>query len=163
MVEYKSAEQKDDIIRTSSLTEVTLLLTGYEGSLCTIAFDPKGELLVSGSFNMTCTSWNSTGNFENLNILCLSHKNAILDMSWSHNLDFITTALVNKTIGWCNFYASQRIKRFVNYDSIVNTADTCHAETSSPNIIVSSSDDSTARMWDTRISSNHVSIFQHEY
>eukprot|EP00540_Astrosyne_radiata_P005490 CAMPEP_0116858176 /NCGR_PEP_ID=MMETSP0418-20121206/21006_1 /TAXON_ID=1158023 /ORGANISM="Astrosyne radiata, Strain 13vi08-1A" /LENGTH=88 /DNA_ID=CAMNT_0004492027 /DNA_START=25 /DNA_END=287 /DNA_ORIENTATION=+ len=41
-------------IRTSSLLEPTMHLTGHKGSVYGLAFDPTGEILVSGSFDMKC-------------------------------------------------------------------------------------------------------------
>lgn len=44
-------------IRTSSLTEPTMKLSGHKGSVYCLAYDPLGELLCSGSFDSTCLLW----------------------------------------------------------------------------------------------------------
>lgn len=44
-------------IRTSSLTEPTMKLSGHKGSVYCLAYDPLGEVLCSGSFDSTCLLW----------------------------------------------------------------------------------------------------------
>ena len=45
-------------IRTSSLAEPTMKLSGHKGSVYCLAYDPQGEVLCSGSFDSTCLLWN---------------------------------------------------------------------------------------------------------
>ena len=44
-------------IRTSSLAEPTMKLSGHKGSVYCLAYDQQGEFLVSGSFDSTCLLW----------------------------------------------------------------------------------------------------------
>eukprot|EP00984_Skeletonema_dohrnii_P018217 scaffold8450_cov76-Skeletonema_dohrnii-CCMP3373.AAC.1 len=71
-------------IRTSSLASPTMKLSGHKGSIYTLAYDPPGEILCSGSFDSTCLLWNASGNCENFNVLS-GHKNAILDCKFTNN------------------------------------------------------------------------------
>jgi len=169
----KDYTRNNEAIRTSSLTEPTIHLTGHKGSVYSLAFDRRGEILCSGSFDMTCMLWNvSSGNCENFNMLYPNHKNAVLDVKWSHDSEFIATASADKTIGWYDSYTCQRIKRFMNHDGIVNAIDTpgvsstdSSASSNSSSLIASASDDGTARLWDARLSSRDhlISTFEHEF
>ena len=49
--------QQHDKIRTSSLAEPTMKLSGHKGSVYCLAYDPQGEVLCSGSFDSTCLLW----------------------------------------------------------------------------------------------------------
>lgn len=44
-------------IRTSSLAEPTMKLSGHKGSVYCLSYDPHGEILCSGSFDSTCLLW----------------------------------------------------------------------------------------------------------
>jgi len=160
--------RKDEVIRTSSLTEPTIQLTGHKGSVYSLAFDRTGEVLCSGSFDMTCMLWNvASGNCENFNVLYPNHKNAILDVKWSNDSEHIITASADKTLGWYDAYTGERLKRFT-HDAIVNSLDTPKSDNDNSNsckLLASASDDRTARLWDARLSSrNHcVQTIQHEF
>ena len=110
-------------IRLSSLTANTMKLTGHRGSVYCLAYDPTGENLVSGSFDMKCLLWNAGGDCENYNIL-EGHKNAVLDVAWSSDSEFIATASADKTIGWFDAPTGVRVKRFQGHSGIVNAVDT---------------------------------------
>ena len=144
-------------IRTSSLSQPTMKLTGHKGSIYSLAYSPDGECLVSGSFDMTCLLWNASGSCENFNILEKGHKNAILDVKWSCDSDYIVTASADKNLAWWDASTGQRIKRFQGHDGIVNAVDTLRT---SPKLSVSVSDDKTARLWDAR-TKGHVTSFEH--
>jgi hypothetical protein len=49
--------QNDNNIRTSSLAEPTMKLSGHKGSVYCLSYDLQGELLCSGSFDSTCLLW----------------------------------------------------------------------------------------------------------
>jgi len=50
-------DQHNGNIRTSSLAEPTMKLSGHKGSVYCLAYDPQGEMLCSGSFDSTCLLW----------------------------------------------------------------------------------------------------------
>ena len=50
-------ENSNNNIRTSSLAEPTMKLSGHKGSVYCLAYDPQGEMLCSGSFDSTCLLW----------------------------------------------------------------------------------------------------------
>ena len=44
-------------VRTSSLAQPTMKLSGHKGSVYCLAYDPQGEVMCSGSFDSTCLLW----------------------------------------------------------------------------------------------------------
>lgn len=50
-------QQNDNKVRTSSLVEPTMKLSGHKGSVYCLSYDLQGELLCSGSFDSTCLLW----------------------------------------------------------------------------------------------------------
>ena len=50
-------ENQNNNIRTSSLAQPTMKLSGHKGSVYCLAYDPQGEMLCSGSFDSTCLLW----------------------------------------------------------------------------------------------------------
>ena len=61
MTLYAPPLEDDDvqpnIIRTSSLAEPTMKLSGHKGSVYCLSYDPQGEVLCSGSFDSTALLW----------------------------------------------------------------------------------------------------------
>mmetsp|Transcript_22017 Transcript_22017/g.37570 ORF Transcript_22017/g.37570 Transcript_22017/m.37570 type:complete len:359 (-) Transcript_22017:91-1167(-) len=137
-------------IRTSSLASPTMKLSGHKGSIYTLAYDPPGETLCSGSFDSTCLLWNASGNCENFNVL-LGHKNAILDCKFTNNGEKVITASADYNLGVYDVRTGERLKRFMGHEGIVNAVGV--AKDGSPCLAVSASDDRTCRMWDTRVRS----------
>jgi Prp8 binding protein len=158
VVQYAPAAG-DGSIRTSSLDQPTMKLTGHKGSVYALQYDPMGESLVSGGFDMTCLLWNASGSCENYNIL-EGHKNAILDVKWSADSEHVVTASADKMLGWFHANTGQRVKRFQGHAGIVNAVDT--AKTSTAPLVVSASDDKTCRLWDARIRGETGSLV-HDY
>jgi len=155
VVEYNANSN----VRTSSLDQPTMKLTGHKGSIYGLEFNPTGETLASGGFDMVCLLWNATGSCMNYNVL-KGHKNAILDLAWSSDSDYVVTASADKTLGWFHANTGTRVKRFQGHSAIVNAVDT--AKTSTSPILVSGSDDKSAKLWDARIRGETGSL-EHNY
>jgi WD40 repeat protein len=58
-------------IRTSSLAEPTMKLSGHKGSVYCLSYDPQGEILCSGSFDSKCLLWK--GEFPCLPCILSAH------------------------------------------------------------------------------------------
>jgi len=152
-------QQQNGNIRTSSLAEPTMKLSGHKGSVYCLSYDPQGEMLCSGSFDSTCLLWKAGGNCENLNVLS-GHKNAILDVCFTNDSEKIITASADYNLGIYDSNTGERIKRFMGHEGIVNAVDVCREGSAS--LAVSASDDCTARLWDTRVRGD-VGRFEDEY
>lgn len=135
-------------IRTSSLVSPTMKLSGHKGSIYTLAYDPLGEVLCSGSFDSTCLLWNASGTCDNFNVLS-GHKNAILDCKFSNNGEKVITASADYNLGVYDVRTGDRLKRFMGHKGIVNAV--AVPKDGSPCLAVSASDDRTCRLWDTRV------------
>lgn len=151
------ADQYDDMtgdnmaggpIRTSSLDAPTMKLTGHKGSVYCLAYDPAAQVLCSGSFDMTCLLWSATGNCANFNVLS-GHKNAVLDCKFAADSEHIVTASADKNLAWWDANTGSRVKRFMGHEGIVNAVDTVRSGPAP--LVVSGSDDRTARIWDSRV------------
>jgi len=151
----------DESIRTSSLDEPTMKLTGHKGSVYALSFDPRGDALVSGSFDNTCLLWDASRQLNNFNIL-VGHKNAVLDVKWSHDSERVVTAGADKVLMWWDPSRGERIKRFLGHEGIVNSVDSAKEGGPSPSLLVSGSDDKTSRLWDARVRGD-VGKLEHEF
>ena len=54
---FMQSQNDNNNIRTSSLAEPTMKLSGHKGSVYCLSYDLQGELLCSGSFDSTCLLW----------------------------------------------------------------------------------------------------------
>ena len=135
-------------IRTSSLSEPTMKLAGHGGSVYCLAYDPAGEVLCTGSFDTTCLLWEAGGSCRNLNVL-RGHKNAVLDVGFSADSGRIVTASADRTVAYWDAMTGERIRRFQGHGGIVNAVAAARDPASGP-LLVSGSDDRTARIWDGR-------------
>lgn len=147
-------------IRTSSLASPTMKLSGHKGSVYCLAYDPRGEVLCSGSFDSTCLLWNAGGTCTNFNILS-GHKNAILDVKFTNDSEKVITASADYNCGVYDVTTGDRIKRFMGHKAIVNAVSVC-GEGGSPYLAVSASDDRTSRLWDTRVR-GEVGVLEDKY
>lgn len=134
-------------IRTSSLASRTLKLTGHSGSVYGLAYCPRGELMVSCSFDKTCLLWNHQScDYENLNVLS-GHKNAVLDVQFLQE-NTVVTASADTTCAAYDVNTGQRLQRGLSHDGIVNALSTSPSDR---NVWATASDDGHARLWDIRV------------
>jgi len=153
--------EENGMIRTSCLSSPTLRLTGHKGSIYALAYDPTGECLCSGSFDMQCYLWNAgSGTYENYNVLTPSHKNAVLDLSWSTDAEQLITGSADTTVGLFDAATGTRVRKFIDHSGIVNAVD---ASKGNASLICSGSDDKTSKVWDSRVSRKHVLSLDHSY
>ncbi|GIX64385.1 U5 snRNP-specific 40 kDa protein, putative [Babesia caballi] len=74
--------------RTSGLKAPVLLLTGHDGEVYCLEFSGNGQLLASGAKDKSILLFEVYGECRNIGVLS-GHKNAILELHWSANSDFL--------------------------------------------------------------------------
>jgi Prp8 binding protein len=144
---------------TTSLAAPTMRLTGHTGSVYTLAYDPTGTTLASGSFDKKVLLWNTeSGDCENYNVL-EGHKNAVLDLKFLQD-DVLVTASADKTLGAWDTNTGQRLKKCTAHTGIVNSVDVAQGG----DVFCSASDDATVKLWDVRVSKGGLTAsLPHDY
>jgi len=132
-------------LRTSSLQEPIMLLSGHGGAVHSGQFNHDGSVIASASFDRDVFLWSSKGNCANFAVLS-GHGGAILEVHWSADSKEIYTASTDKTAGVWDAEAGTRIRRLRGHTSYVNSC--CPARDSQA--LVTGSDDGTIKIWDTR-------------
>mmetsp|Transcript_18742 Transcript_18742/g.30815 ORF Transcript_18742/g.30815 Transcript_18742/m.30815 type:complete len:340 (-) Transcript_18742:702-1721(-) len=133
--------------RTSSLEAPIMLLTGHGGEIFTLRFSPNGKVLASGSFDKCIFLWNVQSECKNFSVL-KGHSSAVLELKWSTDGSTIFSASADKTVGVWDPEIGRRIKKLTDHGSYVNS---CCPARRGPPVLVSGSDDNTARTWDLRV------------
>lgn len=146
--------------RTSSLPAPELTLTGHEGAVYGIAFDPQGQHLASAGLDRKIFLWDlfpksgaESEGCVNYNVLS-GHKNAILQLLWS-NANQLITCSADRTIALWDSQQGTRIRKYHEHSDIVNAV-ACDGE---GKVIASASDDCSTILWDVRSKTSVASAF----
>lgn len=132
--------------RTSSLQSPIMLLTGHHSAIYTMKFNPSGTVVASGSHDKEIFLWNVQGDCKNFMVL-KGHKNAVLDLHWTTDGTQIISASPDKTLRAWDIETGKQIKKMAEHSSYVNS---CCPSRRGPPLVVSGSDDGTAKLWDMR-------------
>jgi len=145
--------------RTSKLSSPIMQLTGHKGEVYTVKFDSTGNLLASGSFDKDIFLWNVYGEeCKNYSVL-RGHKGAILELHWSTDSLEIYSASTDKTIGVWDVENNILLKRIREHKAFINS---CCPARRGPPLIASASDDTTSRVFDTRVKASTLT-FKHKF
>jgi len=123
-----------------------------------VKFDPSGKFLASGSFDKRIMLWDVYGESTNFGVLA-GHKNAVLEVHWSDDSSHVYSASADCTASMWDVSALRRVRRYTEHQSFVNS---CCVSRTNPQLLVSGSDDKTAKVWDTR-SKRSTNSFEHKY
>ncbi|CAG8546055.1 5254_t:CDS:10 [Paraglomus brasilianum] len=132
--------------RTSGLQAPIMLLTGHQGEVFSVRFDPSGQHVASGSFDRNIFLWNTYGDCKNYGLL-KGHSGAIMELHWSRDSSKIFSCATDKTLGVWDVTTGERIKRFKGHQSFVNSMSSARRGNE---ILVSGSDDGMIKLWDLR-------------
>lgn len=132
--------------RTSSLESPIMLLTGHQSAVYTMKFNPAGTIIASGSHDREIFLWNVHGECKNFMVL-RGHKNAILDLQWTTDGSQIISASPDKTLRAWDVETGKQVKKMAEHNEVVNS---CCTSRRGPPLVVSGSDDGTAKLWDMR-------------
>ncbi|CAA2999748.1 U5 small nuclear ribonucleo 40 kDa [Olea europaea subsp. europaea] len=132
--------------RTSSLESPIMLLTGHQSAVYSMKFNPAGTVVASGSHDKEIFLWNVHGDCKNFMVL-KGHKNAVLEVQWTTDGTQIISASPDKTLRAWDVETGKQIKKMMEHSSFVNS---CCPARRGPPLIVSGSDDGTAKLWDMR-------------
>ncbi|CAG8679333.1 382_t:CDS:2, partial [Scutellospora calospora] len=83
--------------RTSGLQSPIMLLSGHQGEIFTLRFDPTGQHIASGSFDRNILMWNTYGDCLNYGLL-KGHNGAIMELQWSRDSSKIYSCATDKTV-----------------------------------------------------------------
>ncbi|XP_024540287.1 U5 small nuclear ribonucleoprotein 40 kDa protein-like [Selaginella moellendorffii] len=142
----KQIRHFNGVRRTSSLESPTMLLSGHAGAIYTMKFHPRGDVIASGSFDKDIFLWRVTGPCENFMVL-KGHRNGVLDVHWMLDGGQIVSASPDKTVRAWDADTGRQIKKMAEHSSFVNA---CCPVKKGPPLLVSGSDDGTAKLWDLR-------------
>lgn len=132
--------------RSSSLEAPIMLLAGHQSSIYSMKFNPSGTVIASGSHDRDIFLWNVHGDCKNFMVL-RGHKNAVLDVQWSTDGSQIISTSPDKTLRAWDVETGKQIKKMMGHFNVVNS---CCPARRGPPLIVSGSDDGTAKLWDMR-------------
>ena len=76
------------------------------------------------------------------------HKNAILDLHWTSDGNFLCTASPDRTVRVWDACRELQVKKWAEHEGYVNAC--CPARRGSPQLFLSGSDDGTCKVWDQR-------------
>ncbi|KAJ3695798.1 hypothetical protein LUZ60_001175 [Juncus effusus] len=132
--------------RTSSLLSPIMLLSGHQSAIYSLKFNSSGTILASGSHDKSIFLWHTHGDCKNFSVLH-GHKNAILDLNFTTDSSTLLSASPDKTIRAWDVETGKQIKKMSEHSSFVNS---CCPSRRGPPLVVSGSDDGTAKLWDLR-------------
>lgn len=134
--------QAPNVKRTSGLQAPIMVLTGHDGGIFSLRFNPDGDVLASGSHDKSISLWRVYGECENYAMLC-GHKNVVLELHWTSDGETIISASPDKTIRAWDAEVGVQKKKMREHESFVNT---CCPLKRGPPLVVSGSDDCKAKV-----------------
>eukprot|EP00897_Mesotaenium_endlicherianum_P004403 jgi/Mesen1/3991/ME000210S03227 len=140
------AVTKEGVRRTSNLFAPIMLLSGHAAAVYTMKFNGDGSVVASGSHDKEIFLWRTEEDCDNFMVL-KGHKNAVLELHWTADSAHIVSASPDRTVRAWDAQTGKQIKKMAEHSSFVNS---CCPARRGPPLVVSGSDDGTAKLWDLR-------------
>ena len=137
----------------------TMLLSGHQGAVYSLVFDPTGSKLASASYDRCVFLWETEGDCTNYNVL-KGHKNAVTQVRWCTDRSTLVTGSADETCMTWDANKGEMNRKFVAHTGIVNSVDSA---TDAPDVFVSGSDDRSVLVWDSRNNAGPVHRFEERY
>jgi len=144
--------------RSSSLESPIMLLSGHADAVLTCKFNPLGTVVASGSHDKHIFLWNVQGECDNF-MMMKGHRNAITELHWTTDGETLITASPDMSVRAWDAVTGKQIKKMAEHSSFVNS---CCPARRGPQLIVSGSDDGTAKLWDLLVKGS-VKTFSEDY
>lgn len=139
-----SDPQVDD--NRTRMAAPVMSLSGHSAPVLAVDFAPDGETLLSASKDRRVFLWRTSG--DCVNVAALSgHKAAVTDARWSQDGAAVYSCSADKTVASWDAVSGEVLRRLEGHTSVVNAL--CPARRGPP-LLVTASDDGTARVWDAR-------------
>jgi len=148
----------NQIPRTSGLFAPIMLLEGHQGEVFSSKFHPEGQHLASAGFDRQIFLWTVYGECENVSVMT-GHTGSIMELQFSPDGSNLFTCSTDNTLAIWDVPTSQRIKKLKGHTGFVNSV---QGNRRGPQMLISGSDDSTIKIWDTR-KRNVVSSLNNNY
>eukprot|EP00924_Labyrinthula_sp_SR-Ha-C_P003832 augustus_masked-scaffold_3-processed-gene-6.55-mRNA-1 protein AED:0.38 eAED:0.42 QI:0/-1/0/1/-1/1/1/0/328 len=144
---------------TKKLAKNTLCLTGHSGTATSTKFSPTGDLLATAGSDKKLLLWDIfSTSCENILEIRVG-KNSIQDVCWSPNSKLIFGASADASLHAFNVETGSKLQKYVDHTSFINSLDIAP---SPKELLVSGSDDKTAKLWDIR-EKRSVRSFDHDF
>jgi len=144
--------------RTSALLAPTMLLSGHLDQVFAVRFNPKGDVIASGSHDKKIFLWRTYGECENFSVLS-GHRNAVLQVQWTGDGEHLVSCSPDKTVRAWDSMTGEQIGILREHTDIVNS---CSMQRRGTPVAVSGSDDCTTKLWDMR-SKRAARTFEERY
>jgi len=147
--------------RTSHLVEPELQLLGHKGAVNSCAFSPDGTRLAAGCADGGVYIWTVFDEPpQNIELIPL-HKNQIIQCVWTPDSTKICTASADNTGIVFDMVDGVKLKT-LRHSSYVNSVATASDTIATPPLVLTGSDDTTAKLWDLRLK-RAVAVFRHDF
>lgn len=123
-----------------------MLLTGHQDQVLAVGFNPKGDVIASGSHDKKIFMWRTYGECENFNVFT-GHKNAVLQVRWTSDGEHLASCSPDMTVRAWDAMTGEQVGILKDHGDIVNS---CSVVRRGAPMVVSGSDDCSAKLWDLR-------------
>lgn len=149
------------IFRVRAVTRCTSTIPGHAEAVISVAFNPDGRYLASGSGDTTVRFWDVTT--ETPHHVCKGHKHWVLCIAWSPDGKKLASGCKNSQICiWDPETGQQKGKTLIGHKQWITWLawKPFHLDADC-RFLASGSKDGTIKIWDTLLSQCHITLSGH--